>query len=164
MSDAIFSDGNGEARLAGTLVITGELPITQALNPNGDPGLHVTDTVTGAVIETILDGTGSGNQALLKVQAGGAGRAKVWIRDSDVEHDGQINLSTITAYFQPRSDAADADAWLEVTDKNGSDTLVTQADGKIGFFGHAPAAQQTGVAVSAAGIHAALVALGLITA
>lgn len=35
---------------------------------------------------------------------------------------------------------------------------------KIGFYGTAPVAQQTGVAVSAAGVHAALVALGLITA
>ena len=35
---------------------------------------------------------------------------------------------------------------------------------KIGFYGTAPVAQQTGVAVSAAAIHAALVNLGLITA
>jgi len=35
---------------------------------------------------------------------------------------------------------------------------------KLGFFGTTPAVQQTGVAVSAAGIHAALVNLGLITA
>jgi hypothetical protein len=34
----------------------------------------------------------------------------------------------------------------------------------VGFYGTAPVAQQTGVAVSAAGIHAALVNLGLITA
>lgn len=34
----------------------------------------------------------------------------------------------------------------------------------VGFYGTAPIAQQTGVAVSAAGVHAALVALGLITA
>jgi len=34
----------------------------------------------------------------------------------------------------------------------------------IGFFGTAPAARPTGVAVTAAGIHAALVTLGLITA
>ena len=34
----------------------------------------------------------------------------------------------------------------------------------IGFFGTTPAAQQTGVAVTAAGIHAALVTLRLITA
>lgn len=37
-------------------------------------------------------------------------------------------------------------------------------DGNVGFYGTAPIAQQTGVAVSAAGIHAALVNLGLITA
>lgn len=34
----------------------------------------------------------------------------------------------------------------------------------LGFYGADPVAQQTGVAVSAAGIHAALVNLGLITA
>ena len=34
---------------------------------------------------------------------------------------------------------------------------------KIGFFNATPVVQQTGVAVSAAGIHAALVNLGLIT-
>ncbi len=36
--------------------------------------------------------------------------------------------------------------------------------GKLGFFGQAPVAKPTGVAVSAAGIHAALVTLGLIAA
>jgi hypothetical protein len=34
----------------------------------------------------------------------------------------------------------------------------------VGFYGTVPAAQQTGVAVTAAAIHAALVTLGLITA
>lgn len=39
------------------------------------------------------------------------------------------------------------------------------ASGKsLGFYGHTPTALQTGVPVTAAGIHAALVALGLITA
>ena len=35
---------------------------------------------------------------------------------------------------------------------------------KLGFFNQAPVAQPTGVAVTAAGIHSALVTLGLITA
>ena len=35
---------------------------------------------------------------------------------------------------------------------------------KLGFFGATPVVQQTGVAVTAIGIHAALVNLGLITA
>ena len=38
------------------------------------------------------------------------------------------------------------------------------AGGRVGFYGTTPIALQTGVAVTAAGIHAALVALGLITA
>jgi len=46
---------------------------------------------------------------------------------------------------------------------NGDLTLQTTG-GKVGFYGVAPVALQTGVAVSAGGIHAALVALNLITA
>lgn len=41
---------------------------------------------------------------------------------------------------------------------------VADTGEKLGFYGTAPIAKQTGVAVSAAGIHAALVALGLISA
>lgn len=43
-------------------------------------------------------------------------------------------------------------------------TIGVNASAKLGFYGVAPVALQTGVAVDAAGIHAALVALGLITA
>lgn len=46
----------------------------------------------------------------------------------------------------------------------GSGVMVEAAGGRLGFYGTVPIALQTGVAVSAAGIHAALVALGLITA
>lgn len=42
--------------------------------------------------------------------------------------------------------------------------VMSTPGGKLGFFGAAPVVQPTGVAVSAAGIHAALVSLGLITA
>lgn len=47
------------------------------------------------------------------------------------------------------------------------DVVFATDDGgtpKLGFFGTAPAARPTGVAVTAAGVHAALVSLGLITA
>jgi len=46
---------------------------------------------------------------------------------------------------------------------NGAKGFEVNATG-IGFFATTPVAQPTGVAVSAAGIHAALVSLGLITA
>lgn len=50
-----------------------------------------------------------------------------------------------------------------------TDTVIgtkigTTADQKFGFFGATPVTQRTGVAVSDAAIHAALVSLGLITA
>lgn len=47
---------------------------------------------------------------------------------------------------------------------SGSTYFLVMNDGSIGFFGHAPVARPTGVAVTAAAIHAALVSLGLITA
>ena len=55
-----------------------------------------------------------------------------------------------------------------VTEKGGTGTVrginIAAAAGSLGFYGATPVALQTGVAVSAAGIHAALVNLGLITA
>lgn len=45
-----------------------------------------------------------------------------------------------------------------------TDPVVAVQNDALGFFGGAPAAQPTGVPVTAAGIHAALVALNLITA
>jgi len=49
------------------------------------------------------------------------------------------------------------------TDTAGGLTIATAATQKLGFYGKAPVARPSGVAVSAAGIHAALVSLGLIT-
>jgi len=46
----------------------------------------------------------------------------------------------------------------------GTGITVGATGDSLGFYGHAVIAQQTGVAVSSAGIHAALVALGLFTA
>lgn len=53
-----------------------------------------------------------------------------------------------------------------IANPTGTDDLIIGETGstKLGFYGHAVIAQQTGVAVTAGGIHAALVALGLITA
>jgi hypothetical protein len=45
---------------------------------------------------------------------------------------------------------------------SGGDVLMGAAGSSLGFYGATPAAKQTGVAVTAAGIHAALTTLGLI--
>lgn len=50
------------------------------------------------------------------------------------------------------------------TGKTTGTMIATEATQKIGFYGKTPVAQQTGVAVTAAAIHAALVNLGAFTA
>lgn len=55
---------------------------------------------------------------------------------------------------------------VQLNTQNGATggTKIEAAAGKVGFYGTTPIAKQTGVAVTAAGIHAALVALGIIAA
>ncbi len=87
--------------------------------------------------------------------------------------DSEANTSNAKVSFL--KDTADPDTATEVAsiDETGKLQLDGEAeidgdlnhDGtNVGFYGTAPVAQQTGVAVTAAGIHAALVSLGLITA
>jgi hypothetical protein len=66
-----------------------------------------------------------------------------------------------------RLQSADGEFTAIQNGDEGRDIIRCEAEmagDKIGFYGAAAVAQQTGVAVSAAGIHAALVNLGLITA
>lgn len=80
-----------------------------------------------------------------------------------------------TAIFTGGSNSAGGDAILRGGAATGTDgtvrlqktagsDVVVVSDTGVGFYGTAPVAQQTGVAVTAAAIHAALVNLGLITA
>jgi len=60
-------------------------------------------------------------------------------------------------------DYVDEDGFARIEGEDG--VTLAQSGGKLGFYGLAtPIAKQTGVGVDAASIHAALVALGLITA
>ena len=62
-------------------------------------------------------------------------------------------------YLGARAGGSHDGFWL------GTDEVyISRTGGKVGFFGAAAAAKPTGVAVDAAGIHAALVSLGLISA
>ena len=63
--------------------------------------------------------------------------------------------------FTVKSDTYDA---LFIDAGNDSIDIMHHASGKIGFYAATPVTLQTGVSVDAAGIHAALVNLGLITA
>ena len=53
---------------------------------------------------------------------------------------------------------------LFIDASNDSIAIMNHASGKISFFAATPTTKPTGVAVTAAGIHAALVSLGLIAA
>ncbi len=55
-------------------------------------------------------------------------------------------------------------ALLKAHTTGGTIVFVVTNDAKVGFYGASPVALQTGVAVTAAAVHAALVNLGLITA
>jgi hypothetical protein len=59
---------------------------------------------------------------------------------------------------------SDTNISLSIRGKGTGGAEIGGASGRVGFYGTAPIAQQTGVAVTAGAIHAALVALGLITA
>lgn len=61
-------------------------------------------------------------------------------------------------------DVAASSGQLTLGGTNATGVRVGASGKNVGFYGTTPIALQTGVAVSAAGIHAALVALGLITA
>ena len=63
-----------------------------------------------------------------------------------------------------QANVGQTDPVLLLEDPSGADIFSVTGDKKIGFYAAPPVAQQTGVAVSDAAIHAALVNLGLITA
>lgn len=60
--------------------------------------------------------------------------------------------------------AAGSGSDIELCDASSGIVVQVTDDGRLGFYNHAATVKQTGVAVTAAAIHAALVNLGLITA
>jgi hypothetical protein len=80
--------------------------------------------------------------------------------NGSVRFEGQI-MPDIPTVDSPTFTGTTTVANLAVT---GNAAIGNAGADTVGFYGHAGIAQQTGVAVSTAGIHAALVALGLITA
>jgi hypothetical protein len=72
--------------------------------------------------------------------------------------------STTGALARFAGGAGQTSELLDVDASDGYNIFRVTGDKKIGFFNAAPVTQRTGVAVSTAGIHAALVSLGLITA
>lgn len=79
---------------------------------------------------------------------------------NSVELQGSATGSAVVAIAR----GSDTNISLSIRGKGTGGAEIGGSSGRVGFYGTAPIAQQTGVAVTAGGIHAALVALGLITA
>ncbi len=147
----------------------------QVDNPTGagsvttNYGIHVSDQTKGGTNRGIVfDGGGlnnsiqwAGDTNLYRAYANGLAtdddfvingdNIDLWIGNFDLQvyHDAtNTHINNYTGELQ-----------IDASSGNG-----VKLSGSLGFYGTTPIAQQTGVAVSAAGIHAALVNLGLITA
>ncbi len=109
----------------------------------------------------------SGSTTVLTVRNGGAGVANITadgsISSGSLVMDGVAGTFSRIAGNLTISTATPAVLSLSVV-AAGSLQLGANAAALLGFFGTAPAARPTGVAVSDVAIHAALVTLGLITA
>jgi hypothetical protein len=147
------STGKGLSTSGGT--VTGDVTINGRLTVEGsDPNHQVLRVwgATGQLAELIAaKTTRTGLDVFNLFNLGGLGLSSQDASGNSILYIGAENLGAV------------ANA-IEVVRTSGADVLVTTSDGKIGAFGQTPVAQPTGVAVTAAGIHAALVSLGLITA
>lgn len=135
---------------------------SQLLRVNGVLQPLMTDGVTSAVTNVLTIGHNSTGTA---ANGFGAGQAFTLATSTTADQSAaRIQVLWSDATHATRK----ADLVLTAYDSGGErEGLRIRGNGSaaaIGFFGTAPAERPTGVAVSAAGIHAALVTLGLITA
>jgi len=132
-----------------------------------DPYIQIGRDDTGVALNAVTDmlvlqaGGGTGNEA---ANFGLGISLKIGNAASEVEERGSLDLVLQTA-----TNAAEDASWILRAMVAGAMATVLSAGGyagvaKLGFYATAPVALQTGVAVTAGGIHAALVNLGLITA
>jgi hypothetical protein len=117
------------------------MPVT--VTPGDTQEIITGDGLPNAKITADVGANGNLGGMNLIVQSDDDGRAFVGLFDGGTK-DGIITVATTTGiYAQPRSDASAGNTIVEVTDTSGNDVFVVEVDAKIGFFGHAPAAQQT---------------------
>lgn len=110
---------------------------------NGGQGGHV----------SIVSGNGGNDAGRIEIRSGNASAGS----GGDITVEVGTGAGGAGEIALGQGDQGKAGVRLSVTNDGSKDPLV-------GFFDHAPAAKPTGVTVDAAGIHAALVSLGLISA
>lgn len=153
-----------------------------SISIRGRPG-GVTSSAAGGVSITGGDATAAAAGGTVAISAGaggptaGADGGQLQLRAGDGEPTaglgGDVTIAPgagdTNGSLELLSGAGEALAVIidgRINLANGADLAVSMGDnlGKVGFYNRTPIVQQTGVAVTAAAIHAALVNLGLITA
>ena len=122
-------------------------------------GITGTDIAGAGITFAAGRGTGAGGGATLALSTAttlGTGTTAQTLVARLTLSKGAVTTDASTLTF--------ADALDMVFSATTGTKIGTAGTQKLGFYGAAPTIQLTGVAVSAAGIHAALVTLGLITA
>lgn len=134
----------------------------------GDKGINTVERSIGITrtpsndSALIVDATAT-YKAQVSLQVGGNERYRMQT-DGVAESGSEAGSNFVINYY---TDAAVETAALTHTRSTGLWSIkgrVMVADTHLGFYGTTPIAKQTGVSVTAEGIHAALVALGLIAA
>lgn len=142
--DAANNASGGGTPAAGTF---------STLNASGNTVLGSTNTNNTTINGNVgvnVDVTGSPGTEFTIAPSSGGSQASLVMKSGDA--------STLTI------NASNSNAASLAGTSTLSVSVPTKFTTTIGFYNTAPIAQQTGVAVTAAAIHAALVALGLITA
>jgi hypothetical protein len=141
---------------ASSSTTTGALKVAGGLGVAGAFYAGATSTIgTGATVTLNVNGSSSGSSggAALIVQNGGVSSG----------YFGNYSFFATAAYSTKQLLSGIGTLALSGGFATASAIEISATNG-LGFFGTTPAARPTGVAVTAAGIHAALVTLGLITA
>lgn len=117
-------------------------------------------------VDSLINGTITAEDLILTAEGTTDNFATIYMQSDDGTDKALIGLWTTSdgnggPYMEFQDVAGVGSVLLDCQD---GDIRLGGAADQIGFYGAAPVAQQTGVAVSAAAIHAALVNLGLITA
>jgi len=158
--------GGSILRLKAIDLGVGYVDIAQMVSA-ADPYLQILRDDVGVALNAVTDGLVLGMGAGTGNEAAGFGLGipiKLGNAASQVEERLRIN-----GVLQTATDASEDASFILRAMVAGAMVTVMSFGGyvgvsKLGFYATAPVALQTGVAVSAAGIHAALVNLGLITA
>lgn len=138
--DVLFTHSAGQLTLTGKLWLGEEAAIT--------PG-----SIDDLVLKVAEDTIGG-----LQIQANGTGTGYIRLTQLDT-------LARLDIIASGASQSIALLASSGTTVRMSADDLIIAGTGEnLGFYDKTPVAKQTGVAVTAAGIHAALVNLGLITA